>query len=209
MTTALDIILRSQKRPTTLNPSDKGATMTLSNGNLTVTKTGGTWQSVRSIASFTTELIYFEVTYTTVVSNYIGIGIGTASSPLTQFPGNTADTFGAGYTSGDGTVYYNNGGALFSPGTWAVATNTACIAVNGGLKRAWFRKGPAGNWNNNVSANPALGASGIGWDYSAGSMGSAPLFAMVSLNGNGDVATVNFGATDFVGAVPAGFGRLR
>ena len=208
MTAALDIILRSQKRPTTLNPSDKGATMTLRNGNLTVTKTGGTWQSVRSIASFTTELIYFEVTYTTVVTA-VAIGFGTAASPLTQFPGNTADTFGVGYPSNDGNVYYNNGGIQFAPGTWQVATNTACVAVNGGLKRAWFRKGPAGNWNNNVSANPALGASGIGWDYSAGSMGSAPLFAMVSANGSGDVATVNFGATDFVGAVPAGFGRLR
>lgn len=207
MTAALDIILRSQKRPTTLNPSDKGATVTLSNGNLSAAGAGASWQSVRSIASFTTELIYFEVTYTTV-NTAVGIGFGTASSPLTQFPGNTADTFGAGYTSIDGNVYYNNGSIQFAPGTWTVATNTACIAVNGGLKRAWFRKGPAGNWNNNVSANPALGASGIGWDYSAGSMGSAPLFAMVSVNRAGDVATVNFGATEFVGAVPAGFGKL-
>ena len=78
---------------TTLNPADKSAAVTLSNGNLTATFSGvGGVRGVKVCLTTDTGPRYFE----SFVSgpSLVSIGIGDASAPLTSYVGSTADSSG-------------------------------------------------------------------------------------------------------------------
>lgn len=74
--------------PTTWNPSDKDATVTLSGGNLTAVSTYG---SVRSVASVSSGKYYLELTFPDGIDQQI-IGVATASMDKSFYPG--YDTYG-------------------------------------------------------------------------------------------------------------------
>jgi hypothetical protein len=84
-------------------------------------------------------------------------------------------------------------------GTWANGT-VGGIAVDLDNRKIWFRKAPAGNWNNSGTADPATNAGGV--TIPAGTMVPFVTFGAAAA---GFVWTANFGASTFTGAVPSGF----
>lgn len=85
--------------------------------------------------------------------------------------------------------------------TWA-GGNTLCAALDIDNALLWLRVG-AGNWNNNVSANPATGALGISVPHL---FGGGPRLVWPAANAGNTSATDLFLKTaDFTGAVPSGF----
>jgi hypothetical protein len=204
---ALSVILRKRRvvaaasiTPTTWNPSDKHANITLSNGDLTATTGATGFFGVRSISSKSAGKFYFEVTQTSAGSpGATASGIANASEALDFFVGGGGvANHGIGW-SGDGTVYMNGVGVAAIQ-TWAQG-DTLCFAIDFDLELIWFRTN-GGNWNNAAigSQNPATGTGGI--DFSAS---NGPYFAMVSLRTNGENNTTNFGGSAFAQAVPSGF----
>jgi hypothetical protein len=176
---------------TTLNPADKkNANVVLSNGNLTVTGNDASNNWVRSTTA-KTDKVYVEVTHTTVANSCFGI----ADLSALTFPGSNDKSFGL-YSNGFGSI----NGAFPDWLTPYVSGNVVGMAIDFTAKLVWCRVG-AGNWNGSPTANPA---AGIGGFSIAAYTGAVHYF--VSSGGTGSVATVNFGATAFANAAPAGFG---
>jgi len=93
--------------PTTWNPSDASANISLSNGNLTASAvtTTSTGRSVRATTSLTTGKAYFEIQADTIdSSNGWWIAFGNASASLANFFGNDLNSIS--YQC-QGTVYKN------------------------------------------------------------------------------------------------------
>ncbi len=89
---------------TTWNPSDKGANVVLSGGNLTLT--ASTENSVRATSSFSTGDRSYSVTVDAVNAPQTPlIGLGTVAASLAKWPG--FDATGWGYYS-DGNKYTNS-----------------------------------------------------------------------------------------------------
>lgn len=180
--------------PTTWNPSDKAASLTLSNGNLTDTSTSSAGNAnVRSIFSASTGKWFWEYILTTVVSGYLP-GIANNVIGLTAAVPGT----GACVVNASGMLYVNTTAVMTVGG---VASGSTCaVAVDLNAKRIWLKLG-TGDWNNNVANNPATGVGGV--DISA--LASPPYYAFASISVTGGVITANFGASTFVNAVPSGF----
>ncbi len=96
---------------TTWDSSNKDASITLSNGNLTAAGTVATWRSVRGTTSHTTGKWYFELNIE-VAGNQHMCGVENASGVLNSFLGSTVN--GAGY-NGDGNFYTNAGSVTGLP----------------------------------------------------------------------------------------------
>ena len=179
------------------NPSDQVNT-TLSNGNLTATSQG-TSGGVRATCSVSTgQKIYWEITLATITSANTITGCARSTANLANMAG--LGTNNAAVMFGNGTININAGFAG-SIGTRS-SGDVIGIAVDftGGL--IWFRVAPAGNWNGSGTANPATGAGG----FSISGITGGPLYPNFSnTNLAGEVATANFGASAFTGAVPSGF----
>lgn len=90
----------------TWNPSDKEASVVLSNGNLTATKAGTGFQTVRGAAGKSSGVRYFEVTVDVASSTTISVLIGAADSSF---------TYGLGLFIGQ----HNNASAKKSIGYWS------------------------------------------------------------------------------------------
>ena len=180
---------------TTWNPSDKTASIALTNFNLTATASAGN-QGVRATDRQVSGKFYWEYTCTIVV----GCGLGFLSSF-------TALTNGIGASSGPFSCGCGSAGGIFVGGTSTGSSigtisngNVVCIAVDFTARLAWFRLGAAGNWNGSATANPATGAGGISHTLGNG-VPAHPAITGI----NTTAITANFGDTAFVGAVPAGF----
>jgi hypothetical protein len=185
---------------TTLDPANKGASQTLSNGNLTTTG-NGTNGIARSIASHTTGKYYYEVTIGSV-SNLL-VGFVNAGESLNAYVGGSVNSLGAA----------NGGGWLGDAG----GTTTSATLVNGhvyglaidlGAMKAWILDitSGTGQWNANATANPATGVNGC--TYGAFGLGfTPPIYAAGTAAANGNNMTFNFGATAYTGTPPSGFGN--
>ncbi len=189
---------------TTFDPANKSSNVTLSGGNLVVTCTGsgGEGRTVRTIASHATGKYYAEFTLTTASSSGSdGLGAVNATFAI----GDNATYIGEDATSrsvgcySDGKVYRGGTSAIATIMTFTTA-DVVCMAVDCDNERIWWRKG-GGNWNNDVSANPATNTNGI----DASALGGGALYACVEPEGNGDVWTANFGATAYAQTAPSGF----
>lgn len=88
--------------PTTWNPADKHASVTLSNGNLTETATGG---AVRSTFGATTGKYYFE--YKFAGSTGQMVGVASEEADISTWPG--TDQYAAAWERASGSVYQNSG----------------------------------------------------------------------------------------------------
>lgn len=178
----------------TLDPAYNTANITLSNGNLTLTsRVANSWFPSRATVSFGTGKIYFEVTCNTSNAGATQVGVVNASATPSNYIG---DANGLGYQSGGNVVY--NGSALSNIGTWTTG-DTICVAYDLGNKKVWFRKN-GGNWNNTTD-NPATNTGG----FSAAGVFGGTVYPAACAYSSGDQLTVNFGATAFAQAVPAGF----
>lgn len=184
---------------TTWNPSDKGANITLSNGNLTLANSGSV-AAVRSTTNKTTGKIYYEVTWTGSNFNFLtssGCGLATSTASLiSAAPTNTVFP-----RISDGTVL-RSGSTTGMPTLGAIASgDTVSVAIDMGNHMIWFRKN-AGNWNGNAANNPATNTGGV--DISA-IFASAAAFAYGAASSGVTAGTANFGATSFGFSVPSGF----
>lgn len=100
--------------------------------------------------------------------------------------------------------FYQNNNAATTTGLEATANPNDIwgVAVDMGNNAIWFRLN-GGNWNNNVSDNPATNTGGI----SISPMNtSGTLWAEFYIN-NTDALTVNFGASAYNNSAPSGFGN--
>jgi len=180
------------------------AGVNLSADKLTVTNTSTAAETGTRVAvGKTSGKFYFEVTTTTIVTGgggNTGVGVATTSSTYTGM--------GTNGTSG-AEVFVSNGGIYASgvssglPGIGACTSgNVIGCAIDLDLRRAWFRKAPAGLWNGSATGNPVLNDSGA--IIPAGTI--APICTFDGSGATtGNVFTYNLGASAFVGAVPAGF----
>jgi hypothetical protein len=183
--------------PTTWNPSDITAGVTLSGGNLIATQTSGVSRGVRAIDRVYTGKYYWEITLTANISNIVtGLCLGDTSLTF-GLGGSHVHCGAAGGISLFGTSVSINIGAFSAGGI-------LCIALDAAADLVWFRNGAAGNWNGNVANNPATGVGGL--NIAALSSGPMGLYPFAGFGGGGGcVVTANFGASGFTGTVPSGF----
>lgn len=171
----------------TWNPADRFNAVsnipTLSNGNLTVSLGGG-WYAVRATIGKTSGSWFYQIKVD--VTNYVMIGVATASSGL-SYAGN-----GNPYSWGISTNGYNNyPGGYASNGVGFNAGDIMGCSILRGSNTAKFYKYNSGtsSWNLVYTA-----------DTSAA--GAAAIYPYCSvLDGTG---TANFGASAFAAAVPDG-----
>jgi hypothetical protein len=183
-----------------VQPSDKAANLVLSNGNLTAAGGGGAQTGVRSIASYSSGKYYAEFTFSALnASNYAKcLGIANSSWTLTASAGAANLTM---LCQGD-PLLYSNGGNLGSTGITLAASDVVSMAVDIGNQTIWFRQN-GGNWNGNVSNDPATNSGGKSFSAYAGAY-----FAAVNLAVSGPpTITANFGATAYTYTPPSGFGN--
>jgi hypothetical protein len=178
---------------TTWNPADLLST-TLSGGNLVATTTGP--GAVRSTPGYSSGKYYWE--YTLGVFNNGNSGVGVASSAaILSNVGSTATQ--AAFIYPDGTFYIHSATTGVSFGA-RVAGDVIAVALDVTGKLIWIRVSPSGNWNGSGTANPATGVGGL-----SVSALTSPLHGGFGCSITGQSMTVNFGASAFLGAVPAGF----
>ena len=133
----------------TWNPADKGANVTLSNGNMSAEANASNVDSVRATASKSSGKWYWEVFID--VSGMEGhcTGIGTSSASITERPGQNAN--GYGYDSSMGEKGHNDTWDLY--GDNYTANDIIGIALDLDNGKIWFAKNNA--WQD--SGNPAAG----------------------------------------------------
>lgn len=176
--------------PTTWNASDKDASITLSNGNLTAACSSGGSGGVRSVDSVASGKYYWELTVQTSNAREI-IGAANSGWTLSTVLGNSSGSYG--YFAFDGNKRNNSSSVAYG----ATFGNTNIISVLLDMDA-----GTITFWKNGVSQGQAY--SGI----------TGAMFAAFS-GGSGSVSeqvTANFGATAFTytppGGYQAGFGKI-
>jgi hypothetical protein len=184
---------------TTWSTTDKSAACTLSGGNLVASFPSASL-GVRSIDRVYSGKYYWEVTFTTASNLSIGICPGGAN--LATLASGTATAQSVIVTSGGtsfmGATSLGSIGGTFGNG-WVL-----CVALDATNGIVWFRNGAAGNWDGNAAHNPATGAGGNNF-VPIGAPPGFGVYACANGGGGGGVATANFGASGFTGAVPSGF----
>lgn len=182
----------------TLDPANKSADITLSNGNLTALKGGASdaLKSVRSTLSVSSGKHYFEVHVDVgATSTFMLVGVGTSGVDLTSYVGANA----SGWAYYEDTGQKVNGGTLSTYGAnWKTDGIVIGIALDMDNGKVWFSR--AGVWQGSgdpaSGANPAFtGLSGAFYAYLSLYKKTAPA----------DQLTANFGASAFTYAAPAGF----
>jgi hypothetical protein len=188
---------------TTWNPSDKGAAVSLSGGNLVATgNSAGVYGTVRSTTSKPSGKWYFEITFafSTDIAD-AGGGFANASASKTNYLGGDSHGVGAySYSSGTGSRLWTNNASFFDPGTQILSGAVIGFALDLDNKLVWYRSG-AGIWNNNATYAP--GGSG-GVDISAFVADGLPAFIACTTNQTDHVLTLNPGP-NFANPAPAGF----
>ncbi len=160
----------------TWNPLDKGAAVSLSGGNLTLTTTS-TVGLGRSTLSKASGKHYWE---NLIVTAGGGVGIATGSESISNFPGATSASWGYLYT-----------GAIYNAG--APVTTVAAFTVGDVIGFALDAGGNTlGIYKNNTLVYTATLSSNT-WFACAGDAGSA------------SAVTANFGASPQAYSPPAGF----
>lgn len=193
---------------TTLNPSDKSASVSLSGGNLILSVTDAssiTYGGARGTTSKTTGKPYFEATYTKGSlgsPNGFWFGLAQASADLTgpQLSGDTGYA-AEGYLNTSSDALYSPDASDPSSSTSFATGDKLGFAADIGNALAWVRKN--GTWLNFGlgTPDPAAGtggvaiSSGVTWYPVGGILASAGT----------DSLTFNFGGSAFAYTVPTGF----
>lgn len=162
----------------TWNPSDKGAAVVLSGGDLIASATASV-DSVRGSLGHSSGHYYCEM----VCSGSDNlVGLGNASAGLSNFPG--ADANGYGYYNGTGNKYNGSGGVAYGS-VWVAGDVIGIEYDNGSLK--FYRNG---------DAQPVAFTGLTGTFF--------PMWASGTSGAGTRSATLNVGATTFAFGPPAG-----
>lgn len=175
----------------TLNPADMATGGVLSNGNRTLSKTGGTTVCARATVGATSGLRYFEARLDTVSGFAPAVGLQDSLGSLDTDIGQEAREYGL---RADGSIYRNGS---YSP-DWTTAFTTGAVimvAVNFTSKRIWF--GRNGTWLN--SGDPVAGTN-----PAATFTTTNALFPVVQVYGS-TVVTARFAAGDLSYPLPSGY----
>jgi hypothetical protein len=189
----------------TWSPTNKNANVTLSGGNLVATgsNTLGTSASgIATLAVTTGQLKYFEFTATHIDnSNSVMVGVGNASTAITDGSYLGIDTNSFGFIA-DGRVVFNNSVPTTLAGYASGNIIGVAVRKNDGTI---FRRINGGNWNDNPSADPVTNTGGL----TIGVTGDLfPAYCTHGGGGDQSVTTGNFGATSFANSPPTGFTGL-
>jgi hypothetical protein len=173
---ATNLFIRSAAiAATTWDPANKAASITLSNGNRTITPTGVSYNGVRSIASQTTGKFYVELTAPNAFNG-------------TSFAiGNSSYAFGQPASDATKAKEISNTGS--GAGTYGVAIDIA-------NKLYWPTNG-----SGTFTGNPAAGTGGTAWTFT----GAVFLICAPFGSDSRDTTIMNFGNAAFAYAVPSGF----
>lgn len=165
--------------PVTFDPTDKGADVALSGGNLTATwsQLSGN-QSARTVSAKAVGKYYIQLNS----GAQVDAGVWRAADYVAS---------GGSVASSTGAIGYNMTGSA------------AQIAIDLDRKLYWRRNSNAADWNGNPAADPVAGVGGVDISSLTGD-----IYFVVStstyLNGP---ATANFGATAFAADPPYGYER--
>jgi len=192
---------------TTLNPSDKAADLTLSNGNLTITRAAtndGNWRCARSTRSWNTGKIYLEVRYDQTGGNNDGVAMGlmVAGDSLTDYIGSGGQSANdCGWFFGDqpNTHHYQFAGAGGGtyPGYCGIG-DFSYLAADIDAGKAWLMNSTGSGWSG--GGDPAAGTSPT-FTFTPGTS----LFVAAALYHNTQAMTFNFGQNLWHGTKPSGF----
>lgn len=178
----LGIPKSAPKTYATWNPADKDASLTLSNGNLTVSRSAANWGSVRATMSKTTGVWSYEMYINTVSAvdyHFIGVAISTAQLGLNGFW--AANGYSGGSYQG-GTCYWN--GVSSQPSsTGIVAGDYLGVKIDmsdaANVTQTFYKNGTS--YGSLTKARSASGAAYF------------PAYSLRDTN----AATANFGQTNF------------
>lgn len=182
--------------PVTWSPTDKNASIALSNGNLTAVKNSpdGTYGAIRATQGASAGKLYFEVLIVAgTTSPYITVGLALAAASLTIYTG--ADASGWGYYGQTGQKSTNAVlsayGAVFGTG------DVIGVFYDGSTGSVWFAKNGAVQGGDPV-AGTAPAFTGI-----AGTV--FPAVALWRASSPAHTVTGRFKTSEFAYAPPAGY----
>jgi hypothetical protein len=171
------------------NPSDKEASLILSNGNLTVTQPGSSgWRSVRSTESVSSGKHYWEIEIDDAQGGDTLVGVGTSSFSLSSYVGSDANSYG---WYGSGTKYTGASSYPYAP-TYTTG-DIVGIALDLDNGKIWFSKN--GSWTGDPVAGTGEAFSGLSGEF----------YAAVSLYNANKILTANFGTSGLTYSAPTGF----
>lgn len=200
----------------TWNPSDKGAEIVLSNGNLTATHNGALNRLVRATTQIVGK-VYYEITITDLISLSTLPILTTAARSVNEnlMPFNLVDVWvavlyntspivSAVYVepSTASVLYPSGGGGHFTftiPTTIGIAVDMTAGELYVRLNGQWARDSNTGAASDPVTATRPLVSGSVitnrPW----------PAFAVRADSSGLKSVTANFGQSAFVGAVPSGY----
>ena len=175
---------------------------TLSNGNLTATRTNTSTGGAASTSYKSSGKYCFTVTVGSSTANTDFIG---TQDNTTGYPAETNGSPGnyAGYRVKNNQILLSGGsqGALQAV---PVSGNKINVAVDIGNLRCWYQLSnpTAGNWNNDASANPATNTNG---KVCLANVAPVVAFSSIGSPTVGDNFTADFSSTACSGQLPSGF----
>lgn len=188
----------------TLNPADIAADLTLSGGNLAVTRNGTNnlaWRSVRANQGKSSGKWYYEIknTANSVTAGRHMLGTMAGGSSLTnRHPGLDGESTGVQDVSPDWRCFQAGVSAL-STGYGTLALNDwLFIALDLNAGKIWCKRSSSANWDG--GGDPAAGTAPTRTFTPGGT-----LYPAIGLYDSPAAAEANFGASAFVGTVPSGF----
>lgn len=156
--------------------------VTLSNSNLTATKTNNSDRTVLSDTSYSSGKRVFAITLGATVTN-LGPGLARPGSNAAEYAGDNATSLSI--ISGTGIFY--NGAATTPAPTWS-ASDKCYIAVDFGASRMWWKDGAGGTWTGTASGDPDAGTNGYNISALQNSGALLPALGMFT---NGSSATLD------------------
>lgn len=186
------------------NSTDSGASLALSNGNLTATSSNvaGNWVAVRVSAFASSGQIYFEALTNNGISGppQTGVGLASALEPL------TLNGSVQGWDSH--AITWVNGSVLFGSSTpRAIGIGSGSsqrLGIAADITNGLFWVTPNGTSWNGGAGNPAAGTGGISFAAMTERL-TTGVAIMALFYGNAGSVTINTGASAFAYTVPAGF----
>src|SRR5271166_306244 len=189
------------------NPSDKSASITLSNVNLTASNPADVnWSSVRSTTSHSSGKYYFEITpgATGAGTNGVMVGLADASASLSSYLGSSTHGYAwqNNISAGTGLTWYN---ATHTDTFYPCNVGQTCgYAVDLTAKKVWVIRWAGGGWNAGLTPPQDPNTPSGGYDIS-GVSGNIFFGFSGQFTANAATVTVNVGGTSYVGTVPTGY----
>lgn len=176
---------------TTWSPTDKGAGVVVSGGNLTMSVAGATPNTVRSTTFKDVDSGKFYAEVVAGAGSDFRVGFAVSTATLSNYLG--SDLNGQGYSS-DGNLYLNSVAAAVYSSYASGATIGLAIDTASGVKRLWWSLN--GVWQ---GGDPVAGTGGQAYS-------TTPVFLAASAK-SGASLSLNCGQSPFRLDVPSGFAQ--